>query len=170
MAWTWIGVIWTYGLLFSIIPLSDFDYGFSPTGFLISCTFDFLSDDIIDKWIIVIFHIICAWLLPLIIMFYCYINMSIAVYTNSEATDSRIEQSSTKKNTKSNFRFMTTITIVIFILSVTPYAIIGILGVLENKEFITPKMTMLSSLSGKVCSCINPWIYIILPRSSRFRA
>ncbi|XP_060875893.1 opsin-2-like [Metopolophium dirhodum] len=165
----WIGMIWIYGLLFSIIPLLDFDYGFTPTGFLISCTFDFLSDDIIDKWIMVIFYIISAWLLPFTIVFYCYIKMSIAVYANSEATNSRIGQSSTKKKTKFIFGLMTMSAMVLNAMTFTPNAIVVILGVLEKKEFITPIIMMLLSLSSNVCSCVNPWLYIILPESSRTR-
>jgi len=42
----YISIIWMYGLVFSIIPLLDFNYGYTPTGFLINCTFDFLSNDI----------------------------------------------------------------------------------------------------------------------------
>ncbi|XP_029347952.1 opsin, ultraviolet-sensitive-like, partial [Acyrthosiphon pisum] len=104
----WIGLIWICGLFFSIIPLFDFDYGFAPTGFLLTCTFDFLSDDIINKCIIIIFYIISAWILPTITVLYCYIRMSISVYTNSEATNSRIGQTSTKKRNKIIFGIMTT--------------------------------------------------------------
>jgi len=159
----WICMIWIYGLLFSIIPLLDIAYGFSPAGFLINCTFDFLSDDIIDKSIMVIFYIIGTWLLPLIVVFYCYMKMSIAVYANSEVTNSRIGQSSKKKKTKFIFGLMTMSAIVLYTLSFTPYTIVVILGLLEKKEFITPIIMTLSLLSSKVCSCLNPWIYTILP-------
>jgi len=163
----YISIIWIHGLIFSILPFLVFNHGYTPAGFLIICTIDFLSNDIKNKWIMVIFYVINAWLLPLIVVVYFYTKMSIVVYTNSEATDSRIGQSSTKKKTKFIFGFMTMSAIVLYILTFTPYANVVILGVLEKKEFITPIITTLLLLSSKVCSCVNPWIYIILPKISR---
>ncbi|KAL5233864.1 hypothetical protein ACI65C_001274 [Semiaphis heraclei] len=46
----WIAIIWIYGFLLSVVPLLDMNDGYAPEGILISCNFDYLSENKRNSW------------------------------------------------------------------------------------------------------------------------
>ena len=68
---------WLYSALFASLPL----FGVSkyvPEGFLTGCSFDYLSDDLATRIFIFVFFF-GAWLIPMIIIVYCYVAIFRAV-------------------------------------------------------------------------------------------
>ena len=69
-AYTTITLIWLYSSLFASLPF--FGIGkYVPEGYLTSCSFDYLSDDITTRIFILTFFV-AAWLVPFLIITYCY--------------------------------------------------------------------------------------------------
>ena len=70
--------IWIYSAVFASMPLFGFGK-FVPEGYLTSCSFDYLSDDVGTRIFILVFFI-AAWLVPLSVIAYCYTAIISAVY------------------------------------------------------------------------------------------
>lgn len=79
-SWSYVtvGLIWIYSATFASLPL--FGAGkYVPEGYLTSCSFDYLSEDIKTRIFILIFFI-AAWVCPLVVIAYCYAAIIQAVY------------------------------------------------------------------------------------------
>lgn len=77
-AYVTIGLIWMYSATFAALPL--FGAGkYVPEGYLTSCSFDYLSEDIQTRIFILVFFI-AAWVCPLAVIAYCYAAIVQAVY------------------------------------------------------------------------------------------
>lgn len=160
---------WIYAGIFSIIPALDIGYGhYVPEGFLTSCSYDYLTDEIKPRYFIFIFF--CgAWLAPFCTISYCYINIFRVVVCNRNITNKNQEQKlssrhikeRTKRKAEIKLAFLVMAVIVLFFVSWTPYAIVTLLGIFGQKELIKPITSMIPALFCKTAACINPFIYII---------
>ena len=66
-----IGLIWLYSTVFASMPF--FGLGkYVPEGYLTSCSFDYLSDDLGTRIFILVFFI-AAWITPFLIIVSCYL-------------------------------------------------------------------------------------------------
>lgn len=106
-AYATVGVIWLYSGVFAALPL--FGAGkYVPEGYLTSCSFDYLSDDMGTRIFILIFFI-AAWVCPLAVIAYCYTAIIRAVYyvrqnvtcDASEGVDKTQQQTSVRGNSNS---------------------------------------------------------------------
>jgi len=157
----WIGVIWMYGFLFSIIPVMDLGYNrYVPEGYLTSCSFDYLSDDNQEKGFILVFFT-AAWCIPFTTISYCYIKILRAVWVTSEMAASRFGQEEEKRKTEIRLGYVVVGVIMLWFVSWTPYAMVALLGVFDRKEYITPLSSMIPAVLCKAASCMDPWIYAI---------
>lgn len=157
----WIGLIWTYGFIFSVIPVLDIGYNhYVPEGYLTSCSFDYLTDDRQEKAFILVFFT-AAWCIPFTVISYCYVKILSAVWTTSEMTACRYGQEEKKRKTEIRLGYVVVGVIMLWFMSWTPYAIVALLGVFGQKEYITPLNSMIPALFCKAASCIDPWIYAI---------
>ncbi|KAI9549944.1 hypothetical protein GHT06_005214 [Daphnia sinensis] len=73
-----IGLIWFYSATFASLPFLGAGK-YVPEGYLTSCSFDYLSDDIGTRIFILIFFI-AAWVCPLAAIIFCYAAIIRAVY------------------------------------------------------------------------------------------
>lgn len=157
----WIGVIWIYGFLFSVIPVMDLGYNrYVPEGYLTSCSFDYLTDDKQEKGFILVFFT-AAWCIPFTTISYCYIKILRAVWMTSEMAASRFGQEEEKRKTEIRLGYVVVGVIMLWFVSWTPYAMVALLGVFDRKEYITPLSSMIPALFCKAASCMDPWIYAI---------
>lgn len=159
---------WFYAGLFAIIPALDIGYGhYVPEGFLTSCSFDYLTDEIPPRYFI--FAFFCAgWLVPLSIISFCYTRiLSIVVGKRNisskshEQLSSRHVKEQVKRKAEVKLAGLVIVVIALFFLSWTPYAIVSLLGIFGKKDLITPITSMIPALFCKTAACINPFIYII---------
>ena len=72
-------LIWIYSAVFASMPLLGFGK-YVPEGYLTSCSFDYLSDDVGTRIFILVFFI-AAWLVPLSVIAYCYTAIISAVHS-----------------------------------------------------------------------------------------
>lgn len=157
----WIGFIWLYGFSFSVIPVLDLGYNrYVPEGYLTSCSFDYLTDDAREKGFILVFFT-AAWCIPFTMIAYCYIKILTAVWVTSEMAGSRFGQEQEKRKTEIRLGYVVVGVIVLWFLSWTPYAVVALLGVFDQKKYITPLGSMVPALFCKAASCTDPWIYAI---------
>lgn len=70
-------LIWLYSALFSVLPL--FGIGkYVPEGYLTTCSFDYLTDDISTK-VFIIVYCVGAWAYPMALICYSYCRIIGAV-------------------------------------------------------------------------------------------
>jgi len=158
----WIGLIWTYGFVFSVVPVLDLGYNrYVPEGYLTSCSFDYLTDDRREKGFILVFFA-AAWCVPFTTISYCYAKILSAVWTTSElASGSRFGQEEEKRKTEIRLGYVVVGVIMLWFVSWTPYAVVALLGVFDQKQYITPLGSMVPALFCKAASSMDPWIYAI---------
>ncbi|XP_050442474.1 opsin, ultraviolet-sensitive-like [Adelges cooleyi] len=156
-----IGLIWTYGIVFSIIPTLDLGLNhFVPEGYLSSCGFDYLSEDINEKRFLLIFFT-AAWVVPFGLISVCYIQILAAVWRTNELAASRYGQEVEKRKTEIRLGYVVVGVIMLWFLSWTPYAFMALLGVFDQKDYITPDTSMIPALFCKTAACVDPWVYAI---------
>ena len=63
-------VTWLYSAVFASLPFLGVG-NYVPVGYLTSCCFDFLSDDLATRIFILVFFV-GAWMVPMMIIVYCY--------------------------------------------------------------------------------------------------
>lgn len=65
---------WIYGLVFSLFPFFYPASAYTPEGYLTSCSFDYLNQDLVNRIYILVFFF-AAYLVPLAIILYCYVRI-----------------------------------------------------------------------------------------------
>jgi len=158
----WICVIWTYGFIFSVVPVLNLGLNrYVPEGYLTSCSFDYLTDDLQEKVFILVFFA-AAWCVPFTIILYCYTKiLSVVWMTSKTVAASRFGQEEEKRKTDKRLGHVVICVVMLWFVSWTPYAVVTLLGVFDLKEYITPLGSMVPALFCKAASSIDPWIYAI---------
>nr|XP_021188534.2 opsin, ultraviolet-sensitive isoform X2 [Helicoverpa armigera] len=160
---------WLYACVFAIIPALDIGYGrYVPEGYLTSCSFDYLTEDVSPRCFIFVFFC-AAWLAPFCTITFCYIsifrvvacNTSMSYGNQDQRLSSRHVKERTKRKAEIKLAFLVMAVIALFFISWTPYAVVALLGIFGKKDLLTPITSMVPALFCKTAACINPFIYII---------
>lgn len=160
---------WIYAAIFSAIPAMDIGYGrYVPEGYLTSCSFDYLTDELTPRYFIFVFFC-AAWLAPLCTISFCYLKIllvvvgtrNVAIRNQEQRLSARHMKENAKRKSEVKLAVLVIAVIALFFLSWTPYAIVALLGVCGQKDIITPLVSMIPALFCKTAACINPFIYII---------
>jgi len=72
-AFLMISGVWIYAGIFSSLPLFGINK-YTSEGYLTSCSFDYLSDELSSRVFVFVFFL-AAWLLPLTVISFSYINI-----------------------------------------------------------------------------------------------
>lgn len=154
--------VWLYSLFFSILPALNIGLSkYVPEGYLTSCSFDYLDKTLRGRVFIFIFFVF-AWLIPFIIISYCYCRIL------STVISAKAIQSSKDKN-KTELRLAAIIFYVIglWFVAWSPYAVVALLGISGNEDKISPLSSMVPGVCCKAAACFDPYIYAMT--HSRFR-
>ncbi|XP_065574981.1 opsin, ultraviolet-sensitive-like [Artemia franciscana] len=151
--------IWFYSLCFASLPL----FGISryvPEGYLTSCSFEYLTDNIKNRIFILAFFF-GAWCVPCFIILFSYISIVSVVHRSKfkiseNMADNLDRQKLEIQVTKTVFGLIST-----WMIAWTPYAIVVLLGISNNKEYITPFSSMLCGTFCKISACSNPFLYAL---------
>ncbi|CAH1164272.1 unnamed protein product [Phyllotreta striolata] len=158
-----LAVTWIYGAIFASIPVLDIGWGkYTYEGYLTSCSFDYLTDSATVKRFIVAFFV-AAWAVPLALISFSYINI-IRVVANRSASHRDSFRSVKREDDKKQeikLALIVFTTIILWFVSWTPYAIVALLGVSGQKEWITPLMSMIPAVFCKTASCVNSYVYAL---------
>ncbi|XP_011549645.3 opsin Rh3 [Plutella xylostella] len=161
---------WLYAALFASVPAFDIGYGrYVPEGYLTSCSFDYLTDEVKPRYFIFVFFC-AAWVTPFATITFCYINILRVVIckrnvsttsSNDHRLSTRHVKEQAKKKAELKLAVLVIAVIALFFVSWTPYAIIALMGIFGNRDLITPTSSMIPALFCKTAACINPFVYII---------
>lgn len=154
--------VWLYSLIFSIPPALNIGFSkYVPEGYLTSCSFDYLDKSLSGRVFIFVFFIF-AWLLPVIIIMYCYSSILGAVVSAKG-----IQSNKDKNKTEIRLAAIILYVIGLWFLAWSPYAIVALLGISGNEDKITPLGSMIPAVFCKAAACFDPYVYAVT--HSRFR-
>lgn len=159
-----VAITWTYGIVFSVVPLLDIGLGtYVPEGYLTSCSYDYLTEDYNARLFIFVFCI-AAWVFPFILIAYCYITILMVVNTQKKfkfkGTESvRHVKQEEKKKQEQKLAFIVFLVIGLWFAAWTPYTIVSLLGISGRKDLIQPFYSMIPALFCKLASCADPFVY-----------
>nr|CAI5817365.1 unnamed protein product [Callosobruchus analis] len=134
-------------------------------GYLTTCSFDYLTDSKKIKIFIIVFFV-AAWVVPFILISFSYGNI-LKVVTSRTITSKRGRESFRHMRQEMNKRQEITVarvafsTILLWFVSWTPYAIVALLGVFDQKYLITPLVSMFPALFCKTASCLDAYVYAL---------
>lgn len=159
--------VWLYGGFFASIPALDIGLGrYVPEGLLTSCSYDYLSEEKNQRIFILAFFF-AAWVLPLSIITFCYVNiLRVVVQTRSMgkktgSISSRHCKEQEKRKTELKLAGIVIAVISLFFAAWTPYAIVSLLGIMGRKDILDPLTSMLPAIFCKIASCVDPFVYIV---------
>nr|BAQ54814.1 opsin, rhodopsin-7 like [Tanypteryx pryeri] len=172
---------WTYGAIFSSMPLFGFNQ-YVPEGYLTSCSFDYLAEDSHSRYFILVFFA-AAWFVPFTFISFCYASICRAValaaaYSSSttvrsvgklsDRRDASSRRERQRRRTELRLAIVVLGVVALWFVSWTPYAVVALLGVSGNRRLVTPLASMVPALFCKMASCIDPFVYAIThPRFRR---
>lgn len=159
--------IWIYSSTFSFLPVFGINQ-YVPEGFLTSCSFNYLSDELRDRIFIMSFFV-AAWCVPMLIICWCYTGIMRSVSETQKLflhhAQSLNDRTSQERNVENQRRIEVKLAKISFFLisawtiSWTPYAIIALLGIFTDRSMLTPMMSMLPAMFCKMASISDPFIY-----------
>lgn len=162
-----VGFIWIYSSVFSFMPVFGINQ-YVPEGFLTSCSFNYLSDELSDRIFIMSFFV-AAWCVPMFIICCCYIGIVRSVSEtqklflhHAQSLNDRTSTDRTAENQRKLEIKLAKISfclISVWTISWTPYAIVALLGIFTDRSMLTPLMSMLPALFCKTASVSDPFIY-----------
>lgn len=149
-----VGFVWIYSFLFAIMPALDIGLSkYTPEGFLTSCSFDYL-DERTSARIFMFGFFIGAWMLPLTIIIYCYIQILRAVNSTQQ-----IQSNRKRHRIEQKLAIVIINVIALWFLAWTPYSIVALLGITGYEQYVTPWASMIPAIFCKASACINPYLY-----------
>ncbi|CAL1282699.1 unnamed protein product [Larinioides sclopetarius] len=156
--------IWVYSSIFSSMPLFGIN-AYVPEGFLTSCSFDYLTDDV-GSQIFVYAFFVAAYCIPMAIVFCCYVGIVKSVCDNQKVFRHHSQNfSGYDRNVENQRRLEIRLAkisfalISLWTLSWTPYAIVALIGLSDSRYVLTPFSSMIPALFCKLASVIDPFVY-----------
>ncbi|KAF8793839.1 Opsin like protein [Argiope bruennichi] len=156
--------IWVYSGTFSFMPLFGIN-AYVPEGFLTSCSFDYLTEEI-ESQIFVYSFFVAAWCIPMVIVCRCYIGIVKSVWDNQKMFMSHSQNfGGHDRNVENQRRLEIKLAKISFALislwtiSWTPYAVVALLGLSRYKYVLTPFSSMIPALFCKMASVLDPFVY-----------
>ncbi|XP_069779223.1 visual pigment-like receptor peropsin [Narcine bancroftii] len=158
-----ITVAWVNGLLWALMPLMGWaSYGPDPTG--ATCTINWRSNDsLFVSYTMTVIGV--NFVVPLLIMFFCYYNVSKTV--TRFACHNGLETITLDWSDQLDVTKMSAVMIVVFLVAWSPYAIVCLWSSFGNPKLIPPSMAIVAPLFAKSSTFYNPCIYVIA--NKRFR-
>ncbi|KAJ7327129.1 hypothetical protein JRQ81_016888 [Phrynocephalus forsythii] len=164
--------VWLYSLGWSVCPLFGWS-SYIPEGLMISCTWDYVTYSPANRSYTMMLCC-CVFFIPLIIIFHCYLFMFVAIRNTGRnvqklgSTSNR--KSSVSQSIKSEWKMakIAFVSIVVFVLSWSPYACVTLIAWAGYGRTLTPYSKSVPAVIAKASAIYNPIIYAIIhPRYRR---
>ncbi|XP_059094298.1 compound eye opsin BCRH2-like [Tigriopus californicus] len=159
-----------YSTALCILPLLKVWGSYKLEGLLLTCSFDYLTDDWINKSFTLFFFLGCFGL-PMCFIIYFYSQIVYAVVAHERALKAQAKKmnvESLRSNTDANAESaevriakVAITNICLWLLAWTPYAAIAMIGQFGGAHLLTPVVTQLPSFLAKTASCFNPIVYAV---------
>ncbi|XP_050693387.1 rhodopsin-like [Eriocheir sinensis] len=161
----WVLGVWVYSAAWCCLPFLGWNQ-YVLEGFMTSCSFDYLSDDLWSRSYVVLLFLV-AYALPLVVICYCYfyIVTSIKRHDKDILGHQRVQGETVKyrnlQSREAQLSRVVFISVFFWALAWTPYAVVSLLGVTSWHSVLTPLATALPALFAKLSTVYNPFIYAI---------
>jgi len=155
-------VVWIYCVLASIPPFLGWgNYGLE--GFLITCSYDYISTDVMHRTFI-LYVIITHFWIPMAFVVYFYSQICKAVLSHEAELKKQakkmgvdsLKQKGSEQSTEVKVAKVAIGNVVLWILTWCPYAIVVMIGLAGRYDMLTPVLVGLPSLLIKTTSSLNP--------------
>nr|ADZ45236.1 opsin [Vargula tsujii] len=164
-----LGVMWTWVLVWNILPLMRIWGSFMPEGLLASCGMDYLARDLNNRSYCASLFLV-AYILPMIALIFFYSQIVKAVWDHEDAmreqakkmnVESLRSEDNKKMSAECRIAKVAMTNVFLWICIWAPYSVVTMIGVFGNQATITPLVSQIPSLVAKTASCFNPLVYAI---------
>ena len=156
-----ISVIWLYSIALMLPPFFGWSR-FVLDGHGTSCTFDFVSRDAASRDYFLL-QLIIGFIIPLVIIFACYLRIFITVYAHERESSRHrtYEEGRPRQRVELKIAKTTCLTIFMFSVAWTPYAVVAMISAFGDAELVTPLAILLPAIFAKLSIIYNPIIYTL---------
>ncbi|XP_077376639.1 melanopsin-A-like isoform X2 [Festucalex cinctus] len=164
--------VWLYSLAWSLAPLVGWS-SYIPEGLMTSCTWDYVTYTVANRSYTMM---LCCFVffIPLLIIFYCYIFMFLAVRKTSrevERLGTQVRKSALihQKSIRSEWKLakIAFVVIVVYVLSWSPYACVTLISWAGHANILSPYSKAVPAIIAKASTIYNPFIYAIIHNKYR---
>ncbi|XP_061789480.1 opsin 4xb isoform X1 [Nerophis lumbriciformis] len=164
--------VWLYSLAWSLAPLVGWS-SYIPEGLMTSCTWDYVTYTLANRS----YTMMLCWFvffIPLLIIFYCYLFMFLAVRKTSrevERLGTQVRKSTLiqQKSIRSEWKLakIAFVVIVVYVLSWSPYACVTLISWSGHANILSPYSKAVPAIIAKASAIYNPFIYAIIHNKYR---
>ncbi|XP_077571425.1 melanopsin-A-like isoform X1 [Stigmatopora nigra] len=164
--------VWLYSLAWSLAPLVGWS-SYIPEGLMTSCTWDYVTYTTANRSYTMM---LCCFVffIPLLIIFYCYLFMFLAVRKTSrevERLGTQVRKSTLihQKSIRSEWKLakIAFVVIVVYVLSWSPYACVTLISWAGHANILSPYSKAVPAIIAKASTIYNPFIYAIVHNKYR---
>ncbi|XP_057688721.1 melanopsin-A-like [Corythoichthys intestinalis] len=164
--------VWLYSLAWSLAPLVGWS-SYIPEGLMTSCTWDYVTYTAANRSYTMM---LCCFVffIPLLIIFYCYVFMFLAVRKTSrevERLGTQVRKSTLihQKSIRSEWKLakIAFVVIVVYVLSWSPYACVTLISWAGHANILSPYSKAVPAIIAKASTIYNPFIYAIIHNKYR---
>ncbi|XP_061673334.1 melanopsin-A-like [Syngnathoides biaculeatus] len=164
--------VWLYSLAWSLAPLVGWS-SYIPEGLMTSCTWDYVTYTAANRSYTMM---LCCFVffIPLLIIFYCYVFMFLAVRKTSrevERLGTQVRKSTLihQKSIRSEWKLakIAFVVIVVYVLSWSPYACVTLISWAGHASVLSPYSKAVPAIIAKASTIYNPFIYAIIHNKYR---
>ncbi|XP_037958597.1 opsin Rh5 [Teleopsis dalmanni] len=163
-----IAFCWVWTIPFSVLPFFKIWGRYTAEGYLTTCSFDYLTDN--DETRLFVRSMFAwAYCFPMIMICTYYTKLFLHVRDHErmlaeQAKKMNVKSLSANANTESmsvEMRIAKAAIMIwmLYVVAWTPYATVSLLGTSDNRQAITPFVSMLPATAAKAVSCFDPWVY-----------
>ncbi|XP_042892334.1 rhodopsin-like [Penaeus japonicus] len=163
-----IAIVWLTSAVWTFVPF--FGWGrYIPEGNMTACGTDYLSEDILTVSYLYAYAA-WVWLVPLLMIVYCYWYIVAAVSAHEKAMKEqakkmgvkslRGDQDAQKKSADCKLAKVALVTVSLWFMAWTPYLVINMAGLID-KSAVTPLFSIWGSVFAKANTVYNPIVYAI---------
>ncbi|XP_054630649.1 opsin 4xb isoform X2 [Dunckerocampus dactyliophorus] len=165
-------MVWLYSLAWSLAPLVGWS-SYIPEGLMTSCTWDYITYSLANRSYTMM---LCCFVffIPLLIIFYCYLFMFLAVRKTSREVDrlgTQVRKSTLikQKSIRTEWKLakIAFVVIVVYVLSWSPYACVTLISWSGHANILSPYSKAVPAIIAKASTIYNPIIYAIIHNKYR---
>jgi len=157
-----------YPVAITIWPTLEIWSRWSLEGLLVSCSFEYSTDDWNNKSF-TIFIFSCCYVVPMCFIIYYYSFIVKAVWSHEAAMKEQAKKMNveslrqnanpSEESAEMKIAKVALTNVLLWYMTWTPYAAVVMIGQFGNRALITPFVSQVPSIMTKVTSCLNPIVF-----------
>ncbi|XP_023345332.1 compound eye opsin BCRH1 [Eurytemora carolleeae] len=159
--------VWVYSILSTLGPFIGWG-SYALEGFLVTCSYDYLKEDLNSKSFI-LYTLVTHFFLPMAFVIFFYLQIARAVICHEKAMQKQAKKMNiyslrTKEEDQSievKIAKVSITNVLLWIGTWGPYAIVVLIGLIGQHQIITPLFSGLPGLLAKTNSSLNPLVFAI---------